>query len=85
MKKFRMLIVLLVMLVSILVLPCAANAQESFLPGPKTASTTITPRADVIVYKFRVYNGILQYRRWNETWGYWVDDDWISIGEWPGD
>lgn len=35
-------------------------------------------RADVIVTKYRVNNGVVQYRRWNETRGYWVDPDWIN-------
>lgn len=39
----------------------------------------ITPYADVIVKKYRDYNGVIQYRRWNETRGYWVDPYWISI------
>lgn len=39
---------------------------------------TITPHADVIVYKYRIYNGKYQYRRWNETRGYWVDPYWID-------
>lgn len=36
-------------------------------------------RADVIVNKYRVYNGVPQYRRWNETRNCWVDPDWIDI------
>ncbi len=39
----------------------------------------IVPYADVIVKKFRVINGVMQYRRWNETKGYWVDSDWITL------
>lgn len=39
----------------------------------------ITPYADVIVYKTRMHNGVAQYRRWNETRGYWVDPDWIDV------
>ena len=39
----------------------------------------VTPRADVIIYKYRTYNGRLQYRRWNETQGYWVDPEWITM------
>lgn len=35
-------------------------------------------RTDVIVTKFRLYNGLVQYRRWNETKGCWVDPDWIN-------
>ena len=36
-----------------------------------------TPRADVIVLKTRLYKGKTQYRRWNETRGYWVDPSWL--------
>ena len=38
----------------------------------------MAPRADVIVEKLRINNGVLQYRRWNQTRGYWVDPDWIN-------
>lgn len=44
-----------------------------------TENTIITPYADVIVTKYRNYNGEQQYRRWNETRGYWVDPYWINI------
>ncbi len=37
-------------------------------------------RADVIVTKFRIYGNMAQYRRWNQTRGYWVDPEWIDIG-----
>ena len=36
-------------------------------------------RADIIIMKTRFYNGVLQYRRWNETKGYWVDPYWIDL------
>lgn len=38
----------------------------------------IMPLADVIVVKKRMNNGKLQYRRWNETKGVWVDPYWID-------
>lgn len=42
-------------------------------------STSIQPRADVIVMKWRRGSrGQLQYRRWNETKQKWVDDEWID-------
>lgn len=48
-------------------------------PTPQSSSeSTIAPYADVIVYKYRLYNGKQQYRRWNETRGYWVDPYWID-------
>lgn len=36
-------------------------------------------RADIIVKKYRLHNGVMQYRRWNETRGCWVDSDWINV------
>ena len=42
-------------------------------------TTTIQPRADKIVKKWRRgSHGQLQYRRWNETRQKWVDDEWID-------
>lgn len=35
--------------------------------------------ADVIVKKYRIYKGQMQYRRWNETRKYWVDSSWINM------
>ena len=46
--------------------------------APK-ATSTIEPRADKIVTKYRYYNGVYQYRRWNETKGCWVDPAWINM------
>ena len=40
----------------------------------------IAPCADEIVTKFRLYKKTkLQYRRWNQTRGYWEDKDWIDL------
>lgn len=39
----------------------------------------IQPYAEVIEIKYRIYNGVPQYRRWNATYGYWVDPDWINL------
>jgi len=39
---------------------------------------TIMPLADVIVKIERIYEGRVQWRRWNETQGYWVDPYWID-------
>lgn len=36
---------------------------------------------DLIEYKYRYHNGVVQYRRWNSTQGYWVDPDWIDLTE----
>lgn len=42
-------------------------------------STSIQPRADKIVIRWRRGSrGQLQYRRWNDTKQEWVDDEWID-------
>ena len=59
--------------------PTAFAADIPQTPTPQSSSeSTIVPYADVIVYKYRLYNGKQQYRRWNETRGYWVDPYWID-------
>lgn len=41
--------------------------------------TRAVERADVIIKQYRVHEGKLQYRHWNETQGEWVEPDWITI------
>lgn len=43
------------------------------------ADSGISPHADEIITKFRLYNNVLQYRRWNATKGFWVDPAWIDL------
>ena len=44
-----------------------------------TSTFTYSVDKDVIIYKFRTYNGKAQYRRWNETKQKWVDPYWIDL------
>lgn len=82
MKKLAGIFFALLLAVSIAALPAAA--RESTGPVEAAAAFSsgeeITPFADVIELKYRVYNGLLQVRRWNATWGYWVDPEWITVG-----
>lgn len=60
----------------------SANAQ--YIKGTQeykvTSQSSLTStRAVVIVRKLRYFNGRYQSRRWNETFGYWVDPYWIDI------
>lgn len=32
-----------------------------------------------IEYKFRYNNRVRQYRRWNASYGFWIDPYWINI------
>lgn len=73
-KKFGYFAIMFLML-SALTPALSVNAS-----APALASTSnIQPRADKIVYKYRIYNGVHQYRRWNETKGCWVDPAWINM------
>lgn len=54
-------------------------AEAAHLPEHTAAEETEGRRYEErIVYKYRVWNGKLQYRRWNETRGYWVDPQWLD-------
>ena len=62
---------------SIAVVEVAAPNSSALESG--VDSTSIQPRADKIVMKWRRGSrGQLQYRRWNETRQKWVDDEWID-------
>lgn len=55
----------------------AVEVQEVY--EMTVSNENIIPHADVIVRKYRVINGVTQYRRWNETKGYWVDSEWLPL------
>lgn len=87
MKKLKSLILLAfaaMMLTGAAAVQAAEIPEQTTVPADEVVSTSdaeIEPRADVIVFKYR-YNpttGDLQYRRWNETKGCWVDPEWISM------
>lgn len=67
---------------TILASPMAVEAAEIHNVGVSVQNVyeDITPYADKIETKYRMKNGLLQYRRWNVTKGCWVDSDWITIG-----
>ena len=78
----KILIISICMLVMNLVylLPVSAeNVCVSYQTAEANEHPSVIPYADVIVKKYRVKNGILQYRRWNETEGCWVDPYWIDM------
>ena len=77
MKK-RILCALSAALIMATSIPVAFAANVPSVPT-SGGESEIVPYADVIVYKYRIANGRKQYRRWNETRGYWVDPYWIDI------
>lgn len=75
----RKIIVTLLTILTIFSICLPAYAAEVEVPETSETESIVEPRADVIVIKYRTYNGKYQYRRWNETQGYWVDPYWIDM------
>ena len=58
----------------------AAEVEPEVQTQNEQSNIGVAPCADEIVTKFRLYKKTkLQYRRWNQTRGYWVDKDWIDL------
>ena len=73
-----------ILVVSMFLMLFSANVSNAQVAVDNYASvsnedTRAIERADVIEKKYRVYDGVLQYRHWNATQGRWVEPDWISI------
>lgn len=51
----------------------ALNEQEN------NTSMTITPRAEIIGYKYKELNGKRFKRLWSYTYGYWIDAAWTQV------
>ena len=83
MKK-KLLIVATVCASLFVVAPAVSVSAAEVEPEVQTqngqSNIGVAPCADEIVTKFRLYKKTkLQYRRWNQTRGYWVDKDWIDL------
>lgn len=52
---------------------CMISYAATAAPGASIQTT------DTIETKYRLYNGKIQYRRWNATKGKWVDPHWITV------
>lgn len=80
MKKF----ISFLFVVMILSTNISAYAEEPNLTKTVAAQTTgsgmaIVPFASVTEIKYRLNRGRIEYRRWNKTYGYWVDPYWINL------
>lgn len=54
-------------------------AEENMIYESISENNLDVTRADVIETKYRVNNGVLQYRRWNASRNVWVDPYWINV------
>lgn len=57
----------------------AAEVEQDVQEQTIQSDIGIVPCADEIVTKFRINKDKVQYRRWNQTRGYWVDKKWIDL------
>lgn len=65
---------------SIRVKAADADTREAVEMSTVDASKeTSTLRKDNIITKYRIHNGRVQYRRWNLSYGIWVDPYWIDL------
>lgn len=79
MKKVVSLLVAVVLTFTLFTTTAFAANEKAPILSQNTSDIIITPYADVIVKYYRMYDGLVQYRRWNETRGYWVDPYWIYL------
>ena len=79
MKKIISLLFAAVLTLTLFSVTAFAANEDSSVLSKKTSDMVITPYADVVIKVYRNNNGVIQYRRWNETRGYWVDPYWINL------
>lgn len=64
-----------ILAVSLICFPAEAAAAQKMTDAGVNVESRIE---DTIVYKYRVWNGRMQYRRWNVTRQCWVDPEWLD-------
>lgn len=81
MKKYITLLLLVIMLGTTCAIPVsAAETVTVDSISVQSSDSSVQPYADVIVTKYRFYQGKRQYRHWNETRQCWVEPNWINYG-----
>lgn len=80
-KKFLIVTAMCALLVGVAPIASvsAAEVEQDVQEQSVQNDIGVAPYADEIVMKFRVHNNKVQYRRWNQTRGYWVDKKWIDL------
>lgn len=79
MKKKTLIVTVVCAILFVVTPTAAAEVGSDIQVQNEQADVGIAPCADEIVTKFRVHNNKVQYRRWNQTRGYWVDKKWITL------
>lgn len=78
-NKKEILMICSVLLCSLIVVKSADARNISSVYLETVSQEKSAYSQDVIVKKYRIYNGKRQYRRWNETKQCWVDPKWIDV------
>ena len=79
MKRIKKQVLFIIMGLSFLMPAIKADAVDISVTEQRIINEDKVLYADSIVKRYRLYQGRYQYRRWNETRGYWVDPAWIDI------
>lgn len=79
MKKLTMYIISAIILCSSFSMQVSAKEILLTEKVEVKQEVLVLVRAEIIETKYRLHEGLIQYRRWNSTYGYWVDDDWITL------
>ena len=69
----------IISLVSVLSLLCPTQILAASFVATNTAQEIMPMAEDDIETYYRLYNGKVQYRRWNATKNKWVDPYWIDM------
>lgn len=76
--KKAIMSLMIVLSVSLPITTMATPIEIEPLVTPCSIEDNSTYSSDTIEYVYRVYEGKLQYRRWNATKGYWIDATWLD-------
>lgn len=71
----------LILTIAFIFLTIPGFTTFAYAGGPISVqeSTEVGIQAEVVEKRYRVHNGIVQYRRWSVTYGRWVDPYWINL------
>lgn len=80
MRKIKVYIIKVILGILFVCTLCVNNVLANENEYYKEIEYDIIFYSDNIVFKYRTTNdGVVQYRRWNETKGCWVDPYWINL------
>lgn len=78
-RNSTLVVVLIIMLYISSVNSYAAGTNELQIKVTNYLPNNYNVQKLDIIKKYRYYCGRLQYRRWNETTGQWIDPYWIDV------